>query len=119
VSPKQPTGRAGSGLRIAGVVIGSLAVAALGTGLILNLKVNNMTKDLEKPDNFSRDTDSSRKDLKTLGWASYGIGAAFLAGGSVLYYFGWRSSLATSRSDVAIRPILMSGSAGLWLRGTF
>jgi hypothetical protein len=109
---------AGAGLRIAGIVVGAVGVAALGAGLALNLKANSMASDLEKPDNFNRDTDSSRKDYKTLSWVGYGVGAALLAGGSVMYLLGWRAGQA-SGSDIALVPTFTSGSAGALLTGAF
>jgi hypothetical protein len=110
---------AGSGLRIAGIVVGSLGVVALGTGVALNLKVNSMAKDLEKTDNFNRDTDSTRKDYKTLGWIGYGAGAALLAGGSLLYFLGWHASHGSSEPSVALVPTLAPGAAGAVLEGVF
>jgi hypothetical protein len=110
--------KSGQGLRIAGIATGSLGVAALISGVILNLKVNSMASDLEKPDNFNRDTDSSRKTYKTLGWVSYGAGTACLVSGSLLYYLGRRSG-HDSTASVAFIPGLGPGSAGAVLTGAF
>ena len=93
-------------------------MAALVTGIALNLKVNSMATDLEKAGNFNRDTDTSRKNYKTLGWVSYGVGAACLAGGSLLYYLGWRAG-SGSASAVAFAPTLAPGMAGAALKGAF
>jgi hypothetical protein len=114
-----PDKNTGSGLRITGIVMGSLGVVALGTGVALNLKVNSMSADLEKVDNFNRDTDSSRKNYKTLGWIGYGVGAAFLAGGSLLYFLGWRVGHNSAQPSVALAPILAPGTAGALLTGAF
>ena len=116
---QQPDSNAGSGLRIAGIVVGSLGVVALGTGVALNLKVNSLSTDLEKPNNFNRDTESSRKNYKTLGWIGYGVGAACLAGGSVLYFLGWHSGHSPAQTSVALVPILAPDSAGALLTGAF
>jgi hypothetical protein len=115
----QPDKNAGSGLRIAGIVVGSLGVVALGTGVALNLKVNSMSTDLEKPDNFNRDTDSSRKSYKTMGWISYGVGVACLAGGSLLYFLGWQAGHRSAQPRVALVPTLAPGTAGALLTGAF
>jgi hypothetical protein len=77
-----------------------------------------MSSDLAKPDNFNRDTDNSRKNYKTLGWGSYGVGAACLAGGSLLYYLGWHSG-RDSGSSVALVPNVAPGMAGAVLTGAF
>jgi hypothetical protein len=116
--PQQVDNKAGAGLRIAGITVASIGAAALITGVVLNFKVNSMSSDLSKPDNFNRDTDSSRKDYTTLGWVSYGVGAACLAGGSLLYYLGWRSG-RDSAPSVALVPNLAPDMAGALLRGAF
>ncbi len=116
--PQQSDGKAGSGLRIAGITVASVGAAALLTGVILNLKVNSMASDLQKPDNFNRDTDTSRKNYKTLGWVSYGVGVAGLAGGSLLYYLGWHSG-RDSGASVALVPAVAPGMTGAALTGAF
>jgi hypothetical protein len=116
--PQQADEKAGSGLRIAGITVAFVGVAALITGVALNIKVNSMSSDLQKPDNFNRDTDTSRKDYKTLGWVSYGVGAACLAGGSLLYYLGWNAG-RTSTSRVALLPFVAPDMAGALLGGSF
>ena len=116
--PPQVDGKAGSGLRIAGVTVASVGAAALIAGVLLNLKVNSMASDLAKPENFNRDTDTTRKNYKTLGWVSYGVGAACLAGGSLLYYLGWHSG-RDSGSSVALVPSVAPDMAGAVLIGAF
>jgi hypothetical protein len=116
--PQQPDDKAGSGLRIAGVTVAAVGAAALITAVVLNLKVNSMASDLAKPDNFNRDTDTSRKNYKTFGWISYGVGAACLAGGSMMYYLGWHSG-RDSGSSVALVPNVAPGMAGAVLTGVF
>jgi hypothetical protein len=114
----QLDGKAGSGLRIAGVTVAAVGAAAIITGVTLNLKVNSMSSDLAKSDNFNRDTDTSRKNYTTLGWVSYGVGAACLAGGSLLYYLGWHSGQG-SGSSVALVPNVAPRMAGAVLTGAF
>lgn len=116
--PRQADEKAGSGLRITGIIAASVGAAALITGVALNIKVNRMSSDLQKPDNFNRDTDTSRKNYKTLGWVSYGVGAACLAGGSLLYYLGWNAG-RTSTSTLALAPYVAPGMAGALLGGSF
>jgi hypothetical protein len=117
-SPSQTEAKAGSGLRMTGIIAASVGAAALLTGVVLNLKVNSMASDLQKPDSFNRDTDTSRKSYKTLGWISYGVGAACLAGGSLLYYLGWNAG-RTSASSVALVPYIAPDMAGASLGGSF
>jgi hypothetical protein len=116
--PPRADAKAGAGLRITGIIAASVGAAALITGVALNIKVNSMASDLQKPDNFNRDTDTSRKNYKTLGWVSYGVGAACLAGGSLLYYLGWHAG-RTSTSTVGLAPYVAPGVAGALLGGSF
>jgi hypothetical protein len=118
-TPQRPAGAStGSGLRIAGVATASVGAAALAAGVLLTLKVNSMTSDLEKPYNYSRSTDATRKDYKTLTWVSYGVGAACVASGALMYYFGWRKG-RDARVDLALVPTIESGAAGAVLAGGF
>ena len=116
---QQPDKNAGSGLRVTGIVLGSLGVVALGAGVALNLKVNSMATDLEKPNNFNSDNESSRKNYKTMGWIGYGVGAAFLAGGSLLYFLGRHAGHSSAQPSVALVPTFAPGTAGALLTGAF
>jgi hypothetical protein len=107
-------GRKGSGLRTAGLVTGAVGGAALVAGVILNLKVNSMSSDLEKQYNYDPGTDSTRNGYKTAGWVGYGIGATCLVGGAVLYYLGWRQG-----STFSVEPAIAPSMAGAMLTGTF
>jgi hypothetical protein len=115
---KQPSGSDGSGLRITGITIGALGVAAVVTGVVLNLKANSMAGDLEKPESYSRSSDSTRKDYKTAAWVGYGAGAAFVAGGAVLYYLG-RLNGQESASGLTVSPAVSSNMVGTTLTGAF
>jgi hypothetical protein len=113
--PVEPSS-SGSGLRTAGVVTASAGGALLITGTILNLKVNSMSKDLET--HYVTSTSSSRQDYKTFSQVSYGVGAACVAGGALLYYLGVRSG-RSSAAQVALAPALAPGAVGAILGGSF
>jgi hypothetical protein len=115
---RPPDRKAGAGMRLGGIVVAALGVAGVATGVILNLKANQMSSDLEKPDNYSRRTESSRNTYETLGWVSYGLGAACLVTGSLLYYLGWRSA-AVSSTPVAWAPTISPDMAGVAVEGSF
>jgi hypothetical protein len=106
----------GRGLRMAGIVVASVGVAALGTAVFLNLKANGMAKDLETPTGYERAKVTDRKHYETLAWIGYGVGAACLVGGAVLYGLGLHSS---GPSQVALTPALAPGHAGLSFQGVF
>lgn len=118
VSQSPMTDHVGSGLRTAGIVTVSVGGAVLIAGAVLNLKYNSMTSDLEKPNNYDRGTDSTRKDYKTLAWVTYSVGAACVVGGSFLYYLGWSKS-KDSPGAVALAPAVAPNTVGVILTGGF
>jgi tetratricopeptide (TPR) repeat protein len=108
---------AGAGLRTAGIVSASVGAAALIAGVVLNLKVNSMARDLERLGEYSDGKESDRKTYETLGWIGYATGAACLTTGAILYYLGARSR--RSASTVALVPILAPDRSGVALGGRF
>jgi hypothetical protein len=108
----------GSGLRTAGIVTAAVGGAGLVAGVILNLKVNSMASDIQKIDGYTAGKESDRKSYETLGWVSYGVGAACVATGAVLYYLGLRAGSAGSTS-VALVPAFAPGEAGGVVKGAF
>jgi tetratricopeptide (TPR) repeat protein len=101
----------GRGLRLAGVVTLSVGVAALATGLAANLKYNGMVGDMQK--SYDPSTENSSKTYHTLSLVGYGVGAACLAGGAVLYYIGWRAG------QVSVAPMAATGVGGASIQGVF
>jgi hypothetical protein len=110
------SGNGGSSLRTAAVATASVGAAALVAGIILNLKVNGLANDLKQTDGYSADRESDRKTYQTLGWVSYGVGAACLATGTVLYVLGLRSR---NSDAVVLAPAFAPGQAGAVVKGTF
>jgi hypothetical protein len=110
----------GSGLRVGGIVVASVGVAALAGGVILNVKANSMVSDWEnKAGTYSNGQESSQKTYKTLAWVGYGLGAACLVTGAVLLGVGFSKGNASSRTDVALVPTFGPGGAGAALVGGF
>jgi hypothetical protein len=109
-------GSAGSGLRTAGIVTASVGGAALLAGVIFNLKVNSLASDIQKTDGYSPNKESDRKTYRTLGWVGYGVGAACVATGAVLYILGSRSG---DRASVALVPAFSPDHAGAIVKGSF
>ena len=97
-SNPRPARESGSGLRTAGIVTAAVGGAGLIAGVILNLKVNSMASDIQKVDGYTPGKESDRKNYESLGWLSYGAGAACVATGAVLYYLGLRAGSAGSTS---------------------
>lgn len=107
--------RPGRGLRVGAVVAASLGVAGLATGLVLNLKANQLSRDVEA--DWDPDMESSRKSYQSAGWIAYGVGAACLAGGALLYYLGTRAGMRGN--SVALVPTAGGDAAGAVLMGAF
>jgi len=116
--PTSPTAAANDrrGLRIAGIVVASVGAIALGTGVILNLKANTLANQLNSPTGYERDKATNQLHYETLSWVGYGLGAAALIGGTVLYFAG---SAETEPAKIALRPVIVPGLACLSLQGAF
>lgn len=113
-----PVSDTGSGLRTTGVVVAAVGGAALVAGVALNLEANEMAEDMQNVDGYTPGKESDRKTFETMGWISYGVGAACVATGAVFYVLGLRSGSAAS-SSVAVVPALAPGQAGAVLKGAF
>ena len=99
----------GAGLRATGVATMVVGGAALIAGGVLNLKHNSMIHDLKG--DYSGDLADSAQSYKTLSMVGYGVGAACLVGGAVLYWLGWREG------KTVVGPGVVAGNAGVLLMG--
>ena len=116
-APPQPTSN-GSGLRTAGLVLAGVGGAGVIAGVIFNLKVNSIADSYATRGTYTQDKESSRSTYQTLGWVGYGVGAACIAAGAVLYLVG-RSPDATDSASVALVPSVAPGTAGGMVKGSF
>jgi hypothetical protein len=114
-SQAPPIGSPGRGLRIAGIVCGAVGVAAIGAGVGLALKTQSISSN-EQKSGPTKAQEDERKNYETWGWVSYGVGAAALATGVVLYIVGWPAS---ESAKVAFLPSVSSTEASLLLSGRF
>jgi hypothetical protein len=110
-TPPPSDGSRGRGLRVTGIVFAAVGVAAIGTGVGLGLKSSSLSTK-----GYSRSREDERASLKTWGWVSYGVGAAALVTGAVLYIAGWPSEPSSS---VALLPIVAPDGASVLLQGRF
>ena len=106
----------GKGLRVAGIVCAAVGLAAVGTGVGLALKTQSMSSDADKNGGTTQAQEDLRKSLETWGWVSYGVGAAAIATGAVLYIVGWPSDRST---NVALLPALAPDGVSMVLKGRF
>ena len=109
----------GGGLRIAGIVTGSVGAAAVVTGVIFGVMAQSIASEVTADDahhTYDRSKDDRGKLFETLQWVSYGLGAAGIVTGGVLYYFGYR---APASSSVSFLPVLLPGGSGAVVQGRF
>jgi len=109
----------GAGLRIGGIVTASVGVAAVAAGVVFNLMSNSLINDMEtNAGSYTKSKDTNSKNYKTFAWVGYGVGAACIVTGAILYGVGYRPSESSSTS-VAILPAFGPGQAGALLTGGF
>jgi hypothetical protein len=108
-----------AGLRTAGIVSASVGVAAVVAAVILNVKANSKVNEIETTSNgYSPAKVDERNTYETLSWVGYGLGAACVATGAVLFGIGLKSG-GSSSTSVALLPALGAGQAGVLLTGGF
>lgn len=108
----------GSGLRIAGIVTASVGVAAVAAGVLFSLRANSLLTDLEAKDGYSSQKESDQKTYRALGWAGYGVGAACVVTGAILYGVGL-SARSSASNSVAILPAMGTNQVGAIFFGGF
>ena len=112
-----PEHRAGSrGLRIAGIVTGSVGVAALGAGLFFSLRTRSLSNSVGAASSFNPADAQSGRQAATLQWVGYGVGAAAVVTGAALY---WAGSPRMDEKKISFAPMLAPDGAGIAASGTF
>jgi hypothetical protein len=109
--PSASDGSRGKRLRLAGIISAAVGVAAIGTGVGLALKANSLSAT-----DYSRSREDERASLKTWSIVGYGVGAAAIVTGVVLYIVGRPSEQSSS---VAILPVIAPDGASVLLNGRF
>jgi len=107
----------GAGLRVTGIVLASAGAAALVAGVFLNLKANSMVDDWQAKISYSSSQSDSQQTYKTLSWVSYGVGAACIATGAILFGVGLKQRAGST--NVALLPLVGPDYAGAFVTGGF
>ena len=81
-----PSTSDGRGWRIAGIATAAGGVALIAAGIAFGAAAQSAADDVGKK--YSSSTDSAGKRDATLQWVGYGVGAAALAAGTLLYLHG-------------------------------
>lgn len=116
ISPVTPTEDDGRGLRIAGLITGSVGLVGLAAGGVLNWQHQKKYNDYKTKDPRPDNADEELNRLKTFSIIGFAIGGAALFTGSLLYYFGYRVHSSTDPTSVAVVPL--PGEIHLVWRGT-
>jgi hypothetical protein len=117
----------GRGLRYTGVGVGILGVTALATGVVFSVlvrqtqnSVENQTKNDVAPLSTIDGKLADGHRYETLQWISYGVGAAAVVAGSVLYWTGATSAAGGPRmSSTFVAPVFTANGAGANLHMAF
>jgi hypothetical protein len=96
----------------------SVGVAATAAGVLLNLKANALSNDMATTVGNYEARNTDRKNFETMAWVSYGVGAACVVTGAILYIVG-RKTGGDSSTGVALLPTIGPGQAGALLTGGF
>jgi tetratricopeptide (TPR) repeat protein len=108
----------GRGLRIAGSVTTAAGLCAVGTGVVLAIKERSLTNEINTK--YSQSKESTRVSYETWGYVSYGVGAAAIVGGAVIYYLGWRAGQAESANvRIGLLPTLTPDGMTFVMHGSF
>jgi len=116
-APQPMQTSSGAGLRTGGIVVAAFGVAVLGAGVLLNVKANSTVNNMYSSyDGYTKE--SERKTYETLAWVGYGLGAACVITGAVLYTVGLKARSGQA-SRVALVPVVGTSQAGAALTGEF
>lgn len=119
-TPAEPAAQSpgkGRGLRIGGIATAAAGGACIVTGIVFGAMASSKSDSVASATAFDPGADSAGRRDATLQWVFYGVGAAAVGAGAVLYYLGWRADAAESR--VALLPSWAPGGAGASLRVIF
>jgi hypothetical protein len=116
-APKGAPGGRRWGLITAGIVTGAVGVGGVVTGLLLNLKANQMASDVEKPGGYSTGAEQDQESYKTMSMVGYGVGAACVVAGAIMIGFGSRTRAASA--NVALVPTVGAHQVGALFSGAF
>jgi hypothetical protein len=118
VADSPPPAAPGRKLRIAGIVCGSVGVAAIVTGVVFGLLARDLSNKVANAKSFNQSDDAAGSRDQKLQWDFYLVGAAAGAVGATLYYFGRRAARTTTPM-VSLGPVVGPGTAGVSAMGVF
>jgi hypothetical protein len=108
-------------MRLSGIVVGSVGVAGIVTGVIFSLKAQSIANEVTADNahhTYSRSKDDRGRRYSNLQWMGYTLGAALLADGGFLYYLGYREAHSPASDSLSFLPVLLPGGTGAVMQGS-
>jgi hypothetical protein len=115
-TPAAPVTQSGQGLRVAGIITAATGLAAVAAGIICGAETKAYSDSVQSGTRYDPNIGETGRLFETLQWVSYGVGAALVATGAVLYGFGAASA---SGPSVALAPLVVPAGAGFSAQGSF
>lgn len=109
-------------------IMGSVAVAALGTGIAFSLSAKSKRDEIDQTPKACANPDSQDcahiEDLRdsgsrdsTISWIAYGTAGAAVVTGGLIWYLAPKKKPASR--DATMTPLISPGMAGVHVRGSF
>ncbi len=117
-SDAAPADNSGQGLRIAGITCGVVGVASVGTAVYFYARARSLSDKVSGETPHNPSDVSAGQNAESMQWIFYGVGAAAIATGTVLYVLRWKAA-DSGRPSAFVAPILGPGLAGISAQGVF
>jgi tetratricopeptide (TPR) repeat protein len=117
-APVRDEPRPGRGLRIAGLVTAGAGLAAVGAGVFFGLRASGIEDEAADWDTFDAGRFDEGEAAERNMWIAYGVGAALVATGGLLYVLGARPG-ARDAPQVRLAPVVTPSAVGLAAAGRF
>jgi hypothetical protein len=108
----------GQGLRVAGIVCGSVGLASVVAGAVFGWEAKVLSDRVTGAKKFNSTDEAAGKRAEILQWVFYGVGAGGIVAGGVLYYMGLTATSA-SGAKVSVTPIVGPNTTGVAATGAF
>ena len=113
IASPTPTPERGRHLHIAGLVTGGVGALAVVGGVVMGLHARSLSSEVTADANmgtFSQSKFDSGERAQTLELVGYGVGAAALVAGGLLYYFGSRHAEGDDAAPIVTVAIDSAGA---------
>jgi hypothetical protein len=115
-TPAPAATQSGQGLRVAGIITGVTGLVAVTGAIICGAEAKAYSDSIQNGTRFDPKIANTGRLFEALQWVGYGVGAALVATGAVLYGFGAASA---SGPSVALTPTVVPGGVGVFAQGAF